>query len=205
MALTARRRLFCEEYVKDRIAVRAYKRAGYSAEGHAAVACSSEIMTFPEVKAYIAQLEAAQRDKAGLKAHEILNAHARIATADPADFFDADGNPLPVHKLPKKIRMAIAGITIKPQKRKRKKGAEADSANIVAYKLCNRQESLKELAKYTSMPTTEPIRVDVTSGGEPLRSVDDRRGEFLNLLAGLEARAQELQVHELEELPEAKP
>ena len=204
MAITARRRQFCREYIKDHNATQAYKRAGYTANGQAAHSCAYDILSNTEVKAYIAQLEAEQAQRLGLRADEILKAHVRIAKADPADFFAEDGSALTVKEIPKRARMAIQGISVRQAKARPGEGEEP--ADVITYRLCDRQASLKELAKYTKMPEdfSAPTKVDVTSGGEPLRSVDERRGTFLGLLAVLEAKAASIQESESRMLTEGE-
>lgn len=92
--LSPRRELFVAEYLKDFNATRAYKAAGYKAQGNSAVAAASRLLTFDEINARIQQKMAELSERAELTQEWIVerlreNAE-RAMQAEPVR--DADGN-----------------------------------------------------------------------------------------------------------------
>ena len=70
MALSPKRRAFCQEYVVDRNATQAYIRAGYSKNG--ASQGAERLLRNVEVRALIAELEEALAKRTELTAADVL-------------------------------------------------------------------------------------------------------------------------------------
>lgn len=99
------------EYLVDRNGTQAAIRAGYSrgtAESQA-----SHLLRNPKVAAAVAVKAEALAQRLDLKAEDVLREFSHIAHMDPGELFDADGKPLPIHKLPEHVRRAIASVEVK--------------------------------------------------------------------------------------------
>lgn len=103
-----KRAAFCLEYLKDHNAAAAARRAGYSVKtsdraGH-------ELLSFPEVRARIAELEKEQVQRVKVEADRLLLELLRIATSDVGEMYDREGKLLPLHEMPEGARRAIGGV-----------------------------------------------------------------------------------------------
>lgn len=162
-------------------------------------------MKRPNVLAYLEELDRGRRRKFQRRmekgAFKALQVREAIAYADRADFYDENGQLLPVQAMPKKARLAIQEITTK--RIVKQDGTLIDVSKV---KLENRHQHLAALeADYYVMPDNQKaaLKVDVTSGGKPLQeSVDDRALRALSLAASLRQRLMEAQEREVEALPE---
>lgn len=114
--LTPGKRAFVAEYLKDKIATAAYKRAGYKGEGHSAEAAASRLLRDVEVRAEIDRLQAealaqVQQDT-GITLKRTLEEIARLAFFDPRKLFDPKGNPLALTDLDDETAAVIAGLDV---------------------------------------------------------------------------------------------
>lgn len=115
-ALDPQENLACVLYVCGAPDVRgsmteAYIQAGYSPNGNAATRAKSAQTFFSRdrVRLRVAQLAAKMEARIVATAEDLIEEMDAIIFADPADAFDADGTPLPIHKMPRRFRRAIAG------------------------------------------------------------------------------------------------
>lgn len=115
--LTTFQRRFVLEYAVDQTAYAAYIRAGGSPK--TAYTAGPRMLRRPDVRAAVdAELEtlwAPVRDRA-LKSAQIT---ADRAEMDPLEALDAEGNPLPLHKMPPRARRAIKSIHLVYQDKER--------------------------------------------------------------------------------------
>ena len=79
--LTPRQRLFCQEYVVDSNAPRAYEAAGYQSkrEGYVADACASRLLKLAKIQAYISELLEHKKKASGVTGERIISELAAIA------------------------------------------------------------------------------------------------------------------------------
>lgn len=83
MALTDKQAAFVREYLVDMNATAAYKRAGYTAQGNAAEAAASRLLSNVKVAAEIAKAQAALAERTEITQEMVLKRWWDIATADP--------------------------------------------------------------------------------------------------------------------------
>jgi phage terminase small subunit len=107
MPLTAKQRLFVDEYMLDLNITQAALRAGYSQTS----AKSAHIMT-PVVKAEIERCLAERSLKLEIDQNRVLLEISRLAFNDPRLAFAANGSLLPVHAWPDEVAAAISSIKI---------------------------------------------------------------------------------------------
>lgn len=114
--LTTFQRRFVLEYAVDQTAYAAYIRAGGSPK--TAYTAGPRMLRRPDVRAAVdAELEtlwAPVRDRA-LKSAQIT---ADRAEMDPLEALDAEGNLLPLHKMPQRARRALKSMHVLYQERR---------------------------------------------------------------------------------------
>ncbi len=77
MELTEKQKRFCEEYLVDLNATKAYIRAGYSEKG--ARVSASQLLANPNVSEYVYQLREKQKAKTGVTTEYLINSFKEIA------------------------------------------------------------------------------------------------------------------------------
>lgn len=112
--LTIKQEAFCQAYLRLGDKSAAYREV-YSCSNMKAETIHSKasmLASEDKVRARIEQLqkEAIERNKATLD--EVLLVLADIIRFDPAAMYDEDGNLLPIHKMPKKVRMCIQSFEV---------------------------------------------------------------------------------------------
>ena len=107
-ALSAKRQLFVAEYLKDFNGTQAAIRAGYSANG--AKATASRFLARDEIAVQIKATVQGALDGSKMTLERWVEEVSRRALADFTELFDDDGQPLPIRKMPREHRVALAGI-----------------------------------------------------------------------------------------------
>lgn len=111
MKLTAKQQLFVDEYLKDRNATAAYKRAGYKAKpGPSSENAASRLLGNVGVAAAIAAASKTLSEQAQLEAKWVIERLMAIAGLDVSQAFDKDGALKPLSEIPELTRQAIAGL-----------------------------------------------------------------------------------------------
>lgn len=108
MGLTGKRLLFCDEYLIDLNATQAAIRAGYSVK--TARSQANELLTKPDIQAYIAEKRKALADKLDISQERVLKEYAAIAFLDIRKVFDSEGRLKPMQELDDETARAIASI-----------------------------------------------------------------------------------------------
>lgn len=96
---------FAEEYIKDFNASAAARRAGYSKRssrerGHA-------LLNHSDVQGYLGKLINDIQERNELEVDDLVQELKKMAFADMGDFFDEEGQILPIHDIPKEARAAL--------------------------------------------------------------------------------------------------
>lgn len=107
-----RRAAFVREYLIDHNSAAASVRAGYSPVAAASTGC--RLLRCADVRAAVDREEERLAAKAGLTAELVRETLARALRFDPADTVDADGNALDLPKMPRDVRLALAGHERRP-------------------------------------------------------------------------------------------
>ncbi len=131
---------FVDEFMVDRNAMQAAIRAGYKVKN--VDVTSAVTRNHPLVAAAIAEREKTIADRLGITVERILTERARLAFYDPADAFDADGNPLTLRAMGEDIRRAVAGY-------------EVDGKMVTKVKLERKHEHLTSLERHLGMNTED--------------------------------------------------
>lgn len=152
MSLTPRQERFCEEYVVDLNGTQAAIRAGYAESGARSEA--SRMLTNPNVRDYIAELQSGKRRVREIRADRILDTLETIAYGDVSAFFGEDGELLPRSEWPEGAHLLVAGIEFKTVQL-----GEGAVEHIAKIKLVDRLKALNMLAQHKALLVS---RVEIT-------------------------------------------
>jgi phage terminase small subunit len=103
-----KQQLFIKEYLVDLNGAEAAKRAGYQQKRAREVAY--QLLKKPHIKRAIDEALKARGDKIDTRAQDVIQRLRDIAFADLAEAFDGEGQPLPVPKMPKHLRLALSSV-----------------------------------------------------------------------------------------------
>lgn len=141
---------FVQEYIVDLNGAAAARRAGYSEATAKSIAC--ELLAKPRIQDAItaAMLERAWRTQ--LTADRVLEGIADLAYYDIAELFADDGSLKPIHEIPQRMRMAIAGVEVEELWEGRGEARER-IGNLHKVKLVDRKGSLELLGRHLKLFT----------------------------------------------------
>lgn len=151
--------LFAQRMALHGNASEAARQAGIDPHNAARIAKS------PEVSARIAELRRQERERLAVDVAELEHGVDLIIQQDPADIVDPEtGELLPLHKLPARIRRAIAGLECTVMR-------DPDTGERVykfKYVFERRQPAQRLKAEIKGLRQ----QIDITSAGKPLQTVD---------------------------------
>lgn len=133
--LTAQQEQFAREYVVDLDAIRACQAVWDIKSRRVAGTKASHVLKMPKVAALVAELKAVQFKRLDLKADDVLQEFMRLADVDPGKLYDADGQMLPVYRLPVEVRRCISSV-------------EYDANGLPKIRFWSKVEALGMLAKH---------------------------------------------------------
>lgn len=110
MALTAKRRLFVEEYLRDLNATQAAIRAGYSQRR--AQEIGSQLLRVPEVAEAIQTALAERSKRTQIDADYVLRRLTEIDQLDLLDILNDDMSVKPLSQWPKAWRQSLSGFDV---------------------------------------------------------------------------------------------
>lgn len=173
MALTAKQKRFCDEYLIDLNATQAAIRAGYSAA--TAREQAARLLTKVIVKEYIQQLQTERSKRTDITKDRVLQELAAIAFANIDDFvrvteqefksitFDEEGIPTETSRLVKIVDV-FETDKVDPAKIPALSSIKQGRDGIEV-KIHDKQKALELIGRHLGMFND---KLDVTSGGDPL-------------------------------------
>jgi len=119
----------------------------------------------PEIAAAVEELQTAWAHRAIVEANDALEEMARIALCDPKDLLGAEGEVLPLDKMPARVRRAIASFEVT-------KDAEG---KITGYKVrfWSKTEALNMIARHLNMYSEDNSHQMRVTHEEALDQLDD--------------------------------
>lgn len=156
---TERQKLFAYAYFNNGgNAAQAAIEAGYSERSAASTA--SEILKYPNVAALLAELNDKLKERAIVTKEQIAAELVKIGFSDIRQVFDAEGNLLPVHKIPDTAAAALAGVDVDQLWGMTEDG----KSEIGQTKKVKMWDKLKALAQLTELyGYNAPVKSDVTT------------------------------------------
>ena len=110
--LTSKQERFANEYCVDLNATAAYRRAGYNAQGNAAQACASRLLSNAKVQQAIQEKEKIAAKQLEVNTENVLRATSALAFSDIRKLFNADGSPKSIQELDDATAAAISSIEV---------------------------------------------------------------------------------------------
>lgn len=156
--LTPNMTKFCEEWLIHGNATLAYKTAypNIKKDG-AARACASQLLTRPNILAYLAKRKAEIASKLEITPEKTLKAYAERAYFDPRQLVDPEtGCLIPLHRLPQHVAAGVTKIKAKqlrPVKKKDKKTGETEvfEQTIIEVEWDKGESSRDAIAKFLGL------------------------------------------------------
>ena len=112
MELTVRQERFKNNLLQGMDQTTAYENAGYKARGRSAEAAASRLLSNVKFRGEYEKANDMAAERAEVTRARILEEYAKIAFLDPRQFFDEDGNLIPVHDLDKDVSAALGGMDV---------------------------------------------------------------------------------------------
>lgn len=158
--LTAKQKLFCEEYLIDLNATQAAIRAGYSTDTAGVIGC--ENLKKPNIRAYIDKAMAERSRRLGINQDRVLMELARLGFVNAIDMINTD-NATVKQEANRNDTAAIASVKVKviPQ----------EDGDIVEreIKLYDKTKSLELIGKHLGM-FKDKVEIDANVG---VQIIDD--------------------------------
>ena len=161
---TPKEQRFVEEYLIDLNATQAAIRAGYSEK--TAKQIGYELLCKPHIQAAIETAMAERSARTRVTQDCVLNGIADLSFYDIAELFAEDGSLKPIHEIPPRMRMAIAGIEVEELWEGRGE-ALARIGNLHKVKLADRKGSLELLGRHLKL-FTDRVEHDVGASLEDI-------------------------------------
>lgn len=152
--LTAMQRRFVEEYLKDRNATAAIKRAGSTAKDAGKLA--GMLLHVPGVASAIDRLTAEAVKRNELSVDWVLQRYKTIADADFRNAYRQDGTFKLPHELDDQTAYAIAGMEIDVVTVRDREGREVHTVKCLRLKRHDQLRALEGIARYFKMFSDSP-------------------------------------------------
>lgn len=151
---------FCQYFAIEGLnGIESYRRASNAREGISVAKEAKLIRRRPAVVARIAELRRRQATQLILSRAEVLNGLARIASFDPRNLYDEDGEMIPLHELDDVTVASITGIKAQRLNTPTEDDPTKTTLLTVEVKLADKKAALDSLAKAMGMFDT---KVEVT-------------------------------------------
>jgi phage terminase small subunit len=157
MALTEKEKLFCKQYIACKFnGTQAAINAGYSKKTAAVIA--SENLRKPNIQKYLSELIEKHEEKTGVNVSKdrVLLEISRIALQDARQYFDENGQLIPIHDLSDDAAAALAGFEVE-ETYDWVDGKKVSIGQIKKIKRWDKNKPLEMLAKIHNLYSDAPV------------------------------------------------
>lgn len=144
----ARHQRFAEEFVVDRNATAAYKRAGYAGDGNGAQVNAYKLRHRPDIVEEIDRLERERSKRVQVNADRILEEAVSIALADVTELFNDDGTLKKLSELSPGAKRALSALKFEAHPGK--------GIVMVDFKHHDKMRAIETLLKHVRPESTAP-------------------------------------------------
>lgn len=169
--LTAKRKAFITEYLKDFNGTQAAIRAGYSER--TANEQAARLLANSAIKNAIQEHQAKAAEKAGVSLEWWLKRMRQLAEFDPRKYFDEQGNLLPIAKLDDEAAAALSGIEVVE--------LERQPGSVKKVKFTDRRAALDLIGKHLGVYSADN-KMDITVDNLTDGQVDKLYGQLIKKL-----------------------
>lgn len=173
--LSAKHKIFCDEYLKDFNGTRAAIAAGYKKE--TATVAASRLLILANIKAYLEEKGKELSKKRGISLEMILEGYKRVAFFDPRKFYDENGKPLNISKVDIDTAYALAGV--ESTEVLTDFGARINTSKI---KMSDRIRALDSLCRVLGFNAPEKKAMTDTKGNDKQFMTDDQFDKLLKAI-----------------------
>jgi phage terminase small subunit len=110
--LSEKQARFCQEYLIDLNATRAYKAVYGTKSDNSAAVSSNKLLRNPKITAFIQERQKQLQEKTGITQERVLQAYAAVAFSDIRKFYNEDGTLKKITDLDDDSSAAMAGMEI---------------------------------------------------------------------------------------------
>jgi phage terminase small subunit len=193
---------FCAGFVDHDNITRAHREAGFeAASDNAHAVAGKKLLRKAQIRRYIRNLQDAATEAAGVTAADLVRAFKRIALADLAALYDADGQMLPPHRWPECVRLCVRKVRERVVVEDRPDPTDATKVIKVAVtryevEFESKTESLKVLAAWKRLVGPDSDTLSPQGGGsappDPAAADAGTFADAAKRLAGASAEAAEV-------------
>jgi len=145
--ITAKEKIFCEEYIKDFNASRAYKAAGFACNDLTSRTESCKLRQVPRVYAYLQLLQADLEKASGISRLQVLNKHLAIINTSIAQLHRTWITRTEFEQLTDEQKEVIQEIDTKVKTRRVPGKKTTVTVEFVRIKLFDKQKALDAVAR----------------------------------------------------------
>lgn len=157
--LTDKQIKFCQQYILDLNATKAYKLVYGSEADETAAVCASKLLRNAKVGKYLSELKESVASAAQITREKVLNGYSKLAFYDARKFYDKDGNLISVQDLDVETAFALTGMDVTEEWGYSEK---EDKKTVIGYtkkiKMSNRKEALDSIAKMLGYNEPDKVR-----------------------------------------------
>lgn len=169
--LTKNQKLFCDEYLIDRNATRAYLAAYSNVKNeNTAAASSSRLLRNVKIQEYINSRLEVMAKKLEVTAEKVIKEYAKLAFFNPKRLFHENGSPKNIEELDDNTAAAIAGLEVLEVYE-----GYGDDKEFVGYtrkyKLADKKSTLDSLARHLGLFNDSLEIKDKTESTKKLNSI----------------------------------
>lgn len=141
----SRHELYCRGVAEGKTSDQAHTDAGYAPNRCNAARLKSN----KNIQARILELQERSFKRHDITVDRILEEYAKIGFSDPRKLFDADGNPIPPHKLATDIAGAVTGIDWVTRM------VDGEEKLVPRYKVADKRPALRDMGQHHDMFTED--------------------------------------------------
>jgi phage terminase small subunit len=159
--LTKKQEIFVSEYLKDGLAGRAARAAGYSDKS--ADAQASQLLKIPKIAKLVAEKHEKRCAKLDFSAEKVLEGLANLAFFDIRKLYNADGSLKPISELDDQTANAICGMEVEEAYQHFGGGQAKPTGILKKIKIADRGINLERLGRYHKL-FTDKVEVSGLDG-----------------------------------------
>lgn len=144
MALNAKQKLFCEQYLIDLNATQAAVRAGYSE--NTAGAIGHENLKKPEIAAYISELQVQLAQNAKVTPEMVISELKKIGFSNIQDFIEEGNTIKDLSSIPREIAASVKSI--KKVQTDWGSGDDAGTKTSVSFEVYDKLSALEKIGRH---------------------------------------------------------
>lgn len=162
--LTLKQKEFCKEYIYDWNATRAYQVAYPDSSYDAARSSSCDLLTKPNVKAYIIEIQKDLEKLSGISRLKVIKEHQKLAFSSIAHLHNTWIERKDFDKLTDEEKACIAEISTQTRMEKNPiEGGEPLQVDFVKIKLWDKQKSLDSINKMLGYDAPTKLDLNIAS------------------------------------------